>query len=534
MLLYGIIFISGAAILALELLASRIMTPYFGVSLYIWTGILSITLVALALGYWLGGRLAERVQEAAPLPRLLRLFAIMPAIASIAIVAACLIYPHLFVHLARASLVAGAFAACMVLLFVPLVAASAMNPLLVAIVLERARAGRPADAGAGKVFFVSTIGSVVGVLITAFLLIPYISNFAATLVVALVLAALALAAVGMSREPVAGSKAVATAAVAGLGAAVVLLWNADTYTGRLGPFAYGGLQWKLEASYNSLFGTVKVLRTAADADGRFQRIYFQDGLAQNTTDSSHRSTALYTYGLEALARAYRPQMRTALVLGLGAGIVPRELAASGIDVTAVDIDPLSPRVASAHFGFDPARVRLREADARTVVRQCRSAYDVVVVDLFHGDGTPDYLVTREFFRDLRGCLSPGGVAVFNTFADLSRPASYAHFLTTLRAELPYLALYRPRGYGNYVNSFVVAAAEPLPETARVSLSDVSPRQAQTLWNMLSAPVSLTAELFAGGEIVTDAVNPGAHAFAEMQLVYRRSVVSSVPAALLVN
>ena len=49
-LLNAIIFVSGGAILALELLASRIMTPYFGVSLYIWTGILSITLISLALG----------------------------------------------------------------------------------------------------------------------------------------------------------------------------------------------------------------------------------------------------------------------------------------------------------------------------------------------------------------------------------------------------------------------------------------------------------------------------------------------------
>ncbi|MBI3935501.1 MAG: glycosyl transferase, partial [Betaproteobacteria bacterium] len=49
-LLYTVIFVTGGAVLALELLASRILTPYFGVSLYIWTGILSITLVALALG----------------------------------------------------------------------------------------------------------------------------------------------------------------------------------------------------------------------------------------------------------------------------------------------------------------------------------------------------------------------------------------------------------------------------------------------------------------------------------------------------
>ena len=49
------IFVTGAAILALQLLASRIMAPFFGVSLYIWTGILSITLLCLASGYYVGG-----------------------------------------------------------------------------------------------------------------------------------------------------------------------------------------------------------------------------------------------------------------------------------------------------------------------------------------------------------------------------------------------------------------------------------------------------------------------------------------------
>src|SRR4051812_33212343 len=132
MLLYAIIFISGGAILALELLASRIMTPYFGVSLYIWTGILSITLVALALGYRLGGHLAASRANAL---RALRLYALMPAIAAFAIVGACLVYPHVFAGLANWSLMGGAFAACAVLLLVPLIAASAMNPLLVAIVM---------------------------------------------------------------------------------------------------------------------------------------------------------------------------------------------------------------------------------------------------------------------------------------------------------------------------------------------------------------------------------------------------------------
>ena len=78
---FALIFISGGAILALELLASRIMTPYFGVSLFIWTGILSITLISLAFGYWWGGRLAGGSKAPTP-QRLALLFAIMPALAS--------------------------------------------------------------------------------------------------------------------------------------------------------------------------------------------------------------------------------------------------------------------------------------------------------------------------------------------------------------------------------------------------------------------------------------------------------------------
>src|SRR5215217_4986649 len=115
LVLNAIIFISGGAILALELLASRIMTPYFGVSLYIWTGILSITLLSLALGYWAGGRLASSKANSS---RALQLFVLMPAVAALGVVAACATYPHVFAAFAKWSLVGGAFAACMVILFV--------------------------------------------------------------------------------------------------------------------------------------------------------------------------------------------------------------------------------------------------------------------------------------------------------------------------------------------------------------------------------------------------------------------------------
>jgi spermidine synthase len=534
-LLHTVIFISGAAILALELLASRIMTPYFGVSLYIWTGILSITLVSLALGYWAGGRIAGAARITT-VERLARLYALMPASAALAIVGACLVYPYAFAPLAGWSLIGGAFAACLVLLFVPLVATSAMNPLLVAIALRQPRE-HAADAGAGRVFFVSTIGSVAGVLITAFALIPHLSNLAATLVVAMTLSALSLF-MAFSRALRARDRpAVAVAAGVAMLAAVALLWSADAYTGRQGPFQYGGASWRVEASYGSLFGTVKILRTEPDAkSGVFHRMYFHDGLVQNTVDSHGRSESFYTYALEALALAYRPRPESALILGLGAGMVPAALARRGVPVVeVVEIDPNSLRVAREFFGFDSSRTRVHNVDARTFVQNCPRRFDVVVVDLFHGDGTPDYLVTREFFRGLRRCLAPDGVAVFNTFADLEHPTGYAHFLATLRAELPHLALFRPNWPGAvHVNSFVVAGAQELAVPGRVTFDYVPPRHSAALWEMLARPRVVDAALLAGGRIVTDARNAAVHDAAFGQMIYRRSVVGTLPLPLLVN
>jgi spermidine synthase len=440
----------------------------------------------------------------------------------------------LFPQLAGANLVLGAFAACLVLLFVPLFAASAMNPLLVAILLARG-GGHPGDAGAGKVFFVSTLGSVAGVLATAFGLIHYLTNFSATLAVALMLALLSLATAARPPAPLASRLRLGLAGAAASLVAGLMLWQADAYTGRMWPAVYGGKTWKLEASFRSLFGTVKILRSDADDSGRFSRIYFQDGLVQNSVASDGRSLSFYTYALEALAFAYRPRIGSALVLGLGAGIVPMRLAGHGVDVEAVEIDPASLAAATRYFGFDPSRVRVHLADARTQLKRCSRRHDLIVVDLFHGDGTPDYLITRDVFADLRRCLAPDGIAVFNTFADLEHPVAYAHLLTTLREELPYLVLYRPYWLGvAHINSFIVASSRPLPAPQQILLDYVPLQYTATLDNMLARPLSLDLGLLRDGEVVTDARNRALLDIAESQLIYRRAVVRSLPAAFLVN
>jgi spermidine synthase len=531
MLLQTVIFISGGAILALELLASRVMTPYFGVSLYIWTGILSITLIALAAGYWLGGRFANarRVSPAA----LVELYGLLPAVAATGMVASCLIYPFVFVPLAAWSLVGGAFVACLLLLALPLVAASAMNPLLVAIRLHQHRdAG---DGGSGQVFFVSTLGSVAGVLVTAFGLIPFISNFDSILIVATVLALLSLAIATFPPSDLKRRGVIGGTAAFALIASLLLLWQADTYTGRKGPISHLDKQWHVEAELRSLFGTVKILKHEPDSDGQYWRIYFQDGLTQNSVESSGRSRSFYTYALEALAMSYQPQARSALALGLGAGMTPKRLAARGIATEIVEIDPASLLAARRFFGLDESKTVVHHTDARTFVHACPRTYDLAIVDLFHGDGTPDYLITRDFFSDLRRCIGERGIAVFNTFADLENPLSYAHLLTTLRSELPHLTIYRPASIGaSHTNSFIVASTTPLPATVRVTMDDMPARHETTLWDMLAAPMALTPALFAGGKIITDAHNRAALDLAYAQQIYRQAVVGNTPPAFLLN
>ena len=533
---YAIIFVTGGATLALELLASRVMTPYFGVSLYIWAGILSITLVALAIGYWWGGRLATSFAASSRPERLYTLFLMMPALSALSLVVVCLAYPHVFPVLAQLDLVLGAFIACLLLLGVPLVMTSAMNPLLIAIRLrERAASGRAADAGAGRVFFTSTVGSVAGVMATAFWLIPTFSNFVSLLIVALCLSLLPLTALRPGAQPVAGRRGLVTTSALAVMAAAGMLWQADAYLGRMWPVKYSGLEWNIEASVASMFGTVKVLKSSPiDNRGRFVRVYFHDGLIQNRMYSDGQSFSFYTYALEALALAHRPNMRSALTLGLGAGVVPSRLSIRGIDVTAVEIDPASFAVARRFFGLDKTSVRAVQADARTYLRSCAQKYDVIVVDLFHGDGTPDYLITRDFFADVRGCLARDGVVVFNTFADLQFPVGYAHFLTTLRAEFPFVTLYREDDRdARHINSYVVASSSALNSTP-VALNDIPPQYTDGLARMLHQPRQLDPSLTGGGKVITDARSDAAKDIARTQIGYRRQVVSQLPAAFLVN
>src|SRR5690606_10278723 len=111
---------------------------------------------------------------------------------------------------------------------------------------------------------------------------------------------------------------------------------------------------------------------------------------------------------------------------------------------------------------------------------------------------------------------------------------YAHFLATLRAEFPYVVLYREAAGGaRHINSYVVASVS-VPAPAHIELDNVPARYAQSLRALLRAPRQLDPELLAGGEVITDARSTGAVDIARTQMGYRSQVARELPPAFLVN
>ncbi|NQV98501.1 MAG: fused MFS/spermidine synthase [Rhodospirillales bacterium] len=498
------------------------MTPFFGVSLFIWAGILSITLVFLAVGYQLGGKISARAKPA----DVEFLFLAAPIASAMGIVLATLIYPLLFPWLAQGYLILGSFVGATVLLALPLITLSAMNPLLISLLRAKKNAG---DSGAGRVFYVSTMGSVAGVLLTAFAIIPNITNFRGALVLGLGLSAVVLAFIwtagGLSRQR--RHRLLALALVSGLLCVTVSVLK-EAYLGVINRVTETGSSHKIVAEYTSMFGNIKVVEVRrSGAAGATERFFIQDGLVQNRTGLDNSSLSAYTEMLEKMVHLHAPEARDVLVLGLGAGIVPRNLAAQGKRVTVVEINETALQAAVEHFGFRPDLAQVRIEDARTYVRTCRQDYDVAVVDLFLGDNVPDYLMTMEFFGDVRACLRPAGALVMNVFFDSENPEPNGRLLATIARSFPNLYLAGATAGNVYIAASARAGA---------------PKQAQPTGGMITSLASfslplgyqLPRRLYAGYEPISDAHNIFSLLFSDANLTLRQYLVGELPAHVLVN
>ncbi len=420
-MLTGTVFLCGVGTLGVEMIASRLLAPYFGTSQPIWAAIIGLTLVYLAIGYHLGGRLADRY----PNERLLYWIVLLSGVATALIPP--LAAPILgFAQRAVAQLAVGGFIGALfgvlALFAVPVTLLAMVGPFAVRLQLHRAAAGvKVAGAAAGTVSAISTVGSIVGTFLTVLVLIPAIGTSATTYVYAGLLVALGAAGV---RGWGALAALALTAALAGY-----------TFFSP-GPIKSAGCEGcTLIAEYESPYNYIQVATRQDPEYGQQVVLLLNEGLAihsiYNTAfdgDPLDTLTGGGPWDYFAIAPFVVPgrdpaTVRRLAMLGSAAGTTPAQfLAIFGPEthIDAVEIDPMIIDVGRRFFnmrdastGPDHPNYQVYAEDARYWLATRGGVYDVIAIDAYHQPYIPFHLTTVEFFRLVQRHLAPDGVAVVN-------------------------------------------------------------------------------------------------------------------------
>jgi len=431
-----IVFISGGVLLALEIVASRVVAPYFGNSVYVWGSLIGVFLAALSLGYFLGGRIATRWPSWGPF------------LAFVLAAGAC-IYPIPHV----ASGVLGAIAdrdygpranpliGATVLFFLPSVLLGTISPYAVRL---RARSVEGIGNVAGALYALSTLGSIVGTLLAAFVLISSLGVHA-------IIQILGATEMGLAVLGFLWMRRMRGAAAAAAVIAIVLA--AGTSVPPDGP----GVVYARDTVYHRISVT-------DDGDYRYLRLdqYWQSG---RDLAAPLRTVFPYTDYLH-LAALFAPPLRHVLFVGLGGGTAQSRFFHDYPDaqIDVVEIDPAVVDTARRYFALPSSpRLAVHVQDGRLWIRRTPERYDLIVLDAYLIDTIPFHLATREFYENAAAHLTPGGVVESNVIGATLGPESrlFRAFYKTFRSVFPAVYVFPVDGASQSLqNIIMVGGAGP--------------------------------------------------------------------------
>lgn len=440
------VFLSGAALLGVELAASRVLAPYFGNSIYVWGALIGVVLAGLAAGYWLGGVVVDRW------PRVWLLVAAI-TVGGFLVFAVPFVDDPVLGRLAawNPGPRANPLIASTVLFGLTSVILATVTPIAVRLrALELSKMGRTS----GGLFSLSTAGSIVGVFATSFFLIPSVgveqlfALAAASLFLAAALVTLAEKMVVVF-PMVLVALATAIAGALTLGDQLDLTEAAPSYTpayrvqgkltGARPDLAAEGLEavYRKDSQYHRI--------TVADSDdSRFLRFNssFQSGMYLSRPFELRFEYNTYLN----LALAYQPSARDVLMIGLGGGSSQKQMWRDfpTLEITTVELDPTVRDVAYRFFELPrDERLKVVVDDGRRFLATDEQQWDVIILDAFYADAVPFHLATAEFLDLIRARLRPGGVLATNAIGALTGPQSrlFRSFLRTYQHSFPAVAVH---------------------------------------------------------------------------------------------
>jgi spermidine synthase len=473
-----VVFVVGAASLGAEISAARLLAPYFGASTIIWANTIATVLIALSAGYALGGRLADRRADLRGLCAVVLLAGVLLAIVPF------VSGPFLRLSVsALGSLSVGAFlgslAAVLVLVAVPVMLLGTVAPYA-----NRLSVDSLADTGktTGGLYAISTVGSLVGTFLAALLLIPLIGTHRTFIVFALSLVLVAAAGLRSWRAlivplVVAASLAIPPAAI-----------GADVSGGRV--------IYETETQY-------QYARVIQFADG-VRWLQLNEGVAIH---SLYRPGSFLTggywddfLGLPFASGAGTP--RRIAILGDAAGTIARAYGHyfPHTRVDAVELDGELTNIGRRYFHLSGPDLHTYTADARPWLRASQAHYDSIFLDAYRQPYIPFYLLTREFFTNVRAHLNPAGTFIVNVGHLPGSNALEQVVTATLRSVFPYVI----RDHFSPDNSLVMASRRPLSGGAVLGAAvHMSP----DLEGVMAAVAGRLGPALRGGTVYTDDLSP---------------------------
>jgi spermidine synthase len=411
------------------------MAPFFGASTIVWANTIGVVLLALSVGYWIGGRLADRH------PHMRGLCLVVLIAAGLLALVPIVAQPFLDLSVdAFDSISVGAFAGSLfgvlALVAVPVLLLGAVAPW--ALRLELADV-RTTGETAGRLYAISTVGSLLGTFASALALIPVAGTQRTFLLLATALAA--VAALGLGRRY----------ALAPLAIAALLLVPVGT-TKAAGDGARVVDERETQYQYARVIEDADGTRTLELNEGQAIHSLYRPGsyLTDNYWDA---------FLVEPFAALGRPP-RSLAVLGDGAGTMTRAYGRYFPDtsVDAVEIDGELTELGRRWFGLrDRPGLRFFSEDARPFLRRSDRRYDAIFVDAYRQPYIPFYLSTREFFALVRDHLAPDGAVVIN----VGHPDSSSELERVLTATLRTSFDHVLRDPVKDVNTLLVASPQPL-------------------------------------------------------------------------
>ncbi len=393
--LYLIVFLTGASVMVIELLGTRLIAPFYGASLYVWSSLISVTMIALAVGYFVGGRWADRAQRTG-----LSLIIALAALFTLLIPWAT---RPILLATDPLGLRGGAFASALVLFFPSLTLLGMVGPFAIKLATSQLDG---VGSSSGTIYAVSTLGSVIGTLLLGFFLFPWVGSRQILVSLGLMLFVLAVAVAVFEQKRFGKTIAVLPCTILAL--AGLCLVPKIVGAGHVPPDG----RFSVLSERESLYGYVRVI----EQNSRDLRFLTADASMIGAANISDGANRLTYQDIVALIPAIKPSTKKALLIGQGAGHMAMTLRDKyGIVTDTLEIDPAVADAASNYFGFK-SNGKAIVGDARYEIRHLTGPYDLIIHDCFTGGSEPSHLLTVETLQQLKGLLAPQGIVALNFVA----------------------------------------------------------------------------------------------------------------------